>query len=180
MRAARLAGSSDPAIRETLVFLVPYCGWPTALNAILAAAGEAPDLLSIATAGPTPLDATDRARRRALGLDTARIVNDQFDRVADRLAALDPALVDHLLESAYGYVYNRPGLSLRERELLAVTMLAMQRLDRQLRYHLRGASNAGASRADIEAVMSTLADVDADVASFARDSWNDMAKPVDS
>jgi len=169
VRQALAAGIPTPAIRETLVFLVPYCGWPTALNALLSAAAAAPELL--ATSVATELDQSDRAHRRTLGLETARSVNDHFDRVGDKIAAIDPALVDHLLESAYGYLYNRPGLDLRERELLAVAMLAIQRQDRQLRYHLHGARNAGATDEEIDDVMSALDDVDPDVSAWARDVW---------
>jgi len=175
---AGLAGATGAAIRETVVFLVPYCGWPTALNAMMAVAGETPDLL--AAPGESPLDTADRAHRRLLGLETARAVNDQFDRVAERIASIDPALVDHLLESAYGYVYNRPGLNLRERELLAVVLLAMQRHERQLRYHLRGAQNAGASVQEIEDTINALRDVDSEVSAWARDVWNGMRRRIDS
>ena len=180
VRQAGLAGATTAAIRETLIFLVPYCGWPTALNALMAAAGEAPELLSTTATDANPLDTTDRSHRRTLGLETARTVNRQFDRVADKIAAIDPALVDHLLESAYGYLYHRPGLNLRERELLAVAMLAMQRQERQLRYHLLGAQNAGATHEDIESVMSALDDIDPNVSAWARDVWNMMTARIDS
>ena len=175
--AAAAAGAPPAAIRETLVFLVPYCGWPTALNALLAVAADpaSPPV----TDGEGGLDSADRVTRRGLGLATARRVNNGFDRVTDRLAQIDPALVDHLAESAYGYIYNRPGLDLSERELLAVAILAVQSHHRQLLYHLQGARNVGASDTDIDGVIDALGEVDGNAAERARRAFRDILPSLD-
>ena len=170
VRAAHDDGVSAAAIREAIVFLVPYAGWPTALNALLAANA----VVRLATTMSDPLDTADRADRRELGLTTARTVNDRFNRVAENLAAIDPALVDLLAEGAYGYVYNRAGLDLVQRELLAVAILAVQGHDRQLLYHLRGAANVGASPDDITGTIEALADVSDEVRERGRRAWNDL------
>jgi 4-carboxymuconolactone decarboxylase len=170
VRAAHDDGVSAAAIREAIVFLVPYAGWPTALNALLAAGAVVP----LTTGVADPLDTADRAARRELGLATARRVNDRFDRVAENLAAIDPALVDLLAEGAYGYVYNRTGLDLVQRELLAVAILAVQGHDRQLLYHLRGAANVGATPDDITGAIETLGDISEEVRERGRRAWNDL------
>ena len=176
VRAAHDDGVSTAAIREAIVFLVPYAGWPTALNALLAAAAVVP----LATTTPDPLDTSDRAARRELGFTTARRVNERFDRVAESVAAVDPALVDLLTENAYGYVYNRAGLDLVQRELLAVAILAVQGHDRQLLYHLRGAANVGASHDDITAAIESLGDVSDAVRERGRRAWNDLFRRLNS
>jgi len=170
VRAAHDDGVSAAAIREAIVFLVPYAGWPTALNALLAANA----VVSLTTTTTDPLDTADRAARRELGLTTARTVNDRFNRVAENVAAIDPALVDLLTEGAYGYVYNRAGLDLVQRELLAVAILAVQGHDRQLLYHLRGAANVGATPDDITGTIEALADVSDDIRERGRRAWNDL------
>ena len=49
----------------------------------------------------------------------------------------------------FGEVWARPGLSLRDRELITVSVIATLGRERQLRLHLRGALNAGLSRDEL-------------------------------
>jgi len=49
----------------------------------------------------------------------------------------------------FGEVWARPGLSLRDRELITVSVLAALGRERQLRLHLRGALNAGLTREEL-------------------------------
>ena len=54
----------------------------------------------------------------------------------------------------FGEIWTRPGLSLRDRELVTVSVIAALGRERQLRLHLRGALNAGLGRDElIEAFM---------------------------
>ncbi len=54
----------------------------------------------------------------------------------------------------FGEVWARPGLSLRDRELITVSVIAALGRERQLRLHLRGALNAGLTRDElVEAFM---------------------------
>ena len=49
----------------------------------------------------------------------------------------------------FGEVWARPGLSLRDRELITVSVIAALGRERQLRLHLRGALNAGLTREEL-------------------------------
>ena len=54
----------------------------------------------------------------------------------------------------FGEIWTRPGLSLRDSELVTVSVIAALGRERQLRLHLRGALNAGLGRDElIEAFM---------------------------
>jgi 4-carboxymuconolactone decarboxylase len=148
--AALLAG-----IREVVFQLVAYCGWAVALNAV-SVVREVVDELGLvlpAATGAPPLEDLDRAALRSLGHTTARRVHPRFDRVASQIAAFDPDLVAHLTESAYGYVYNRPGLDLETREIVAVAILAAVGQERQLRYHIEGALNVGVRKDTVTEVQ---------------------------
>ena len=60
----------------------------------------------------------------------------------------------YVVEFAYGDIYSRSGLSLRERELATVTMLtAMGGREPQLRYHLGAALKVGLMAEDLEEVI---------------------------
>jgi 4-carboxymuconolactone decarboxylase len=155
LKAALRVGVNRREIREVMVQLVPYCGWATGLNALTVARELlGPESEADRAAEPEGSNlAGTREELRELGWKTARKVNPLFDRVADGVAALDPDLVPYLTETAYGYVYNRPGLSLRGRELVAVAILTALNQVPQLKYHIRGALNAGAEAAEIREVI---------------------------
>jgi 4-carboxymuconolactone decarboxylase len=152
--AVRTDPESLTGIREALFQLVPFCGWAVALNAVtvLRAVLEAQGVRM--PPALAPLEALDRKALRDLGAATAMAVTPFFEKVADGLQDFDPDFLSHLTETAYGYVYNRPGLDLVTRELLAVALLNVSKQERQLRYHVSGALNVGASR---EAVRSAIA-----------------------
>jgi 4-carboxymuconolactone decarboxylase len=57
----------------------------------------------------------------------------------------------------FGEVWPRPGLSLRDRELVTVSVIAALGRERQLRLHLRGALNAGLGRGELIEVFMHLA-----------------------
>lgn len=66
------------------------------------------------------------------------------------LERTNPDLAKYVTEFAYGEVYARPGLGLRERELLAVCALTMLNLKPQLKTHVHGALNCGVTRVELE------------------------------
>ena len=57
----------------------------------------------------------------------------------------------------FGEVWARPGLSLRDRELITVSVIAALGRERQLRLHLRGALNAGLTRDELVETFMHLA-----------------------
>jgi len=53
-------------------------------------------------------------------------------------------------------VFPRRGLTLRERELITVTVLSLQHLDRQLYSHLRGLLRLGLRPAEVRTVFTVI------------------------
>lgn len=91
--------------------------------------------------------------RRAAGLEVlARLFGGEPapSEVSADLMALSTA---HL----FGEVWTRPGLGLRDRELVTISVIAALGRERQLRLHLRGALNAGLTRAEITETFMHLA-----------------------
>jgi 4-carboxymuconolactone decarboxylase len=66
---------------------------------------------------------------------------------------LHPDLDDWMVATGYGRVLSRPGPSARERELCIVAVLAGQDVAPQLRSHLLGAMNVGATATECRAVL---------------------------
>jgi 4-carboxymuconolactone decarboxylase len=70
-----------------------------------------------------------------------------------RLTRLDPDLERYVREFAYGEVYGRGVLSPKTQELLAITMLLALGNSEEIKTHLRGAINAGASEQELREVI---------------------------
>jgi 4-carboxymuconolactone decarboxylase len=71
-------------------------------------------------------------------------------RIVDELGDLGR----YIVEFAYGDVYDRPGLSLRDRALITVGALAAMRgCEPQLTVHLRSAMRVGLTPAELEEVL---------------------------
>ncbi len=148
--AALAAGERSERIAETLLQIVPYCGYPraiTAFGAVRAALG--------ASRPPAP-EAGDRAAR---GREVFRAVyGETADAVLGGLEALDPMLARWTIEHAYGRVLAREGdLSLLERELLAVSVLtALGGLDEPLLGHMRAALRVGGTAEQVAGAVAVV------------------------
>lgn len=132
------SGMPVRAVAEALLQLVPFAGFPAAIEALRCAQAvcqrlgllwEAPE------ADPTP---------EGSGLELfGRLYGEQQDQVRERLRQASPLLEELVLEVAYGRILARSGLSLLERECAAVAALAVGGWRRQLRSHLRGLLRLG-------------------------------------
>ncbi|GGM05029.1 carboxymuconolactone decarboxylase family protein [Deinococcus aerophilus] len=77
----------------------------------------------------------------------------QHDRILERLTALDADLAGYIRDFAYDTVYDRPGLDLRTKELIACALLVSLGSPPELRTHLRGALNAGATEDEVRGAL---------------------------
>lgn len=82
-----------------------------------------------------------------------RIFGAQEERILARLERLDPDLMAYIRDFAYDTVYERPGLDLKTRELLACALLASLGSPPELRTHLRGALRAGATETEVREAL---------------------------
>jgi 4-carboxymuconolactone decarboxylase len=71
-------------------------------------------------------------------------------------AKLAPDFFRYVAESAFGMIWSRPGLAIRDRSMVTVAQLAALGRSDELRAHLAGARNVGISREElIEVLMQT-------------------------
>jgi len=71
-------------------------------------------------------------------------------------AKLAPDFYRYVAESAFGMLWSRPGLALRDRSLVTVAQLAALGKTAELRAHLAGARNLGISQDElVEVLMQT-------------------------
>jgi len=68
------------------------------------------------------------------------------------MESLNSDLADWIITYGYGQVLSRRGLTLQERELIAVASLSALGWRRQLRSHVLGALNAGVSPIEMQKI----------------------------
>jgi 3-oxoadipate enol-lactonase/4-carboxymuconolactone decarboxylase len=92
---------------------------------------------------------------RAQGMRTRREVlgDDHVDRALAGTSDLTAAFQDHITISAWGTVWQRPGLSRRERSIATLTALVAGGHLEELGMHLRAALRTGLTRAEIAEVL---------------------------
>lgn len=70
--------------------------------------------------------------------------------VIESLQGVAPDVGRYIVEFAFGEIYDRAGLSLRDRELATIASLCTQGgCEPQLKVHIRGALNAGMTREEV-------------------------------
>jgi 4-carboxymuconolactone decarboxylase len=85
-------------------------------------------------------------RRQVMGED---FVTRAFEGVTEFTAPLQ----QHITRNAWGDVWQRPGLDLKTRSLVTVAMLTALGKQNELKGHVRGALNNGASVQEIQEVL---------------------------
>jgi L-asparaginase II len=161
---------SDLEVEEALVQSYLFLGYPSALQALarwrrirrrpaVGSVNEAPE--SWAKRGPQVCE---------------RVYGSQYAGLRRNISALHPDLDRWMVVEGYGKVLGRPGLSLRDRELLIVAILAVQGAPTQLHSHLRGAVRAGVALGELETVLAEIEPWFPDVAvrEGARERWHQV------
>ncbi len=98
----------------------------------------------------------DPTARWTAGMATRRtVLGDAYvDAAGARTTAFDEGFQTFITEGAWGSVWARSGLTLRERSMLTIALLAALGHDEEVAMHVRATCNTGASREDVaEALM---------------------------
>ena len=106
-------------------------------------------------ADPEKYDEATRKERRKQGRELVDQLHGQLGRqVLDALDDVAPDFADFVFEFAFGDVYSRPGLSLKERQLVTISNLAaLGNAQPQLKVHLRASLNVGWTKEELAEVL---------------------------
>ncbi|HEY7897363.1 MAG TPA: carboxymuconolactone decarboxylase family protein [Gemmatimonadaceae bacterium] len=159
------------AVEEVLLQSYLFAGFPRALNAMRVwrevSGQRAP------VADPDVKDAGPAELRRKGEQVCRAVYGHKYDALRLAVNQLHPALDAWMVMDGYGKVLSRPGLTLAERELCIVAACAASEQTPQLKSHLRGARNCGATIEDLAQTLSALTDiVTRDALSGAREELN--------
>ncbi|MFJ8649671.1 carboxymuconolactone decarboxylase family protein [Streptomyces sp. NPDC093546] len=145
--AALHVGVRPAEIIEALIHIVPFMGFPRALNAIGVARTVFADR-GVTFEPPVMNDPRNRYRR---GADKLVEIDGRHGlEVVESLKDIAPDLGRFIVEFTFGDVYYRPWLSARRRQLVTVAALtAFGDTAPQLRVHIGAALNVGLSPAQV-------------------------------
>jgi len=103
-----------------------------------------------------PANLEDRA---ALGARIyAELTGEAGQRLRDDVAAVAPALAEHMVNYGFADVYSRPGLTRAQRQLVIISTLAtLGATERQLRAHIGASLNAGLTTDEITETFTQIA-----------------------
>jgi 4-carboxymuconolactone decarboxylase len=145
------------AVDEVLLQSCLFAGFPRALNATRVwreVSGEAAPDDDPAT---RQLDPAELGR---MGEKACReVYGHKYDALRQAVSRLHPALDAWMVADGYGKVLSRPGLALAQRELCIVAACVASEQAPQLKSHLRGALNCGATLDDLTQTLSALTDI---------------------
>lgn len=152
------AGLTVSAIKEVLVQLYAYAGFPRSLNALgefmqLLEARKAAGIHDPAGREPGPLPAPDRM----LEVGTANQTKLAGAPVTGGLFEFSPQVDRYLKEHLFGAIFARDNLDWQDRELATLGALAaMPGLDSQLAAHMRIGRNVDVREAQLQQAVSIL------------------------
>ncbi len=140
----------ESLISELFLHLSLLLGFPSMLEGIAALRSVAPKTKT----SRRPTLSGDQVMKRGL-ISLKRVYGRTLERLLTNLNALHDAVPDMIVRDVYGKIISRPGLSLREREVVNVVVLSIQRLDEQLYSHIRGALRLNVSEASLRVAIRT-------------------------
>lgn len=153
------AGLSISAIREVLLQMYAYTGFPrslTGLNTFTRVLKAREDRGIRDAPGPEPARLPPAADKRAIG---AKIQTELVGRpVAGPVYEFAPAIDTFLKEHLFCDIFSRGVLSNQERELATVSALAALPAETQLASHLRVCLNTGLTPEQLRAYVAVLAE----------------------
>jgi len=166
LRSAGREAEVEEAILQSYLFL----GFPSAIEAFRrwrAHGVDAPEAAAVDFE-----DWIERGERTC-----ATVYGDHYESLRENITRFHPDLDRWMVMEGYGKVLSRPTLGLDVREMLIVAVLVVQGDSgrRQLRSHLRGALNAGASYDDVEATIDRAAAFASPAnLTLARELWSNV------
>lgn len=153
VQAALNVGNSPLEVREAIYQCAPIIGFPRTLNAV-SVADEVFQENGITLPLPTQ-GRTEESERyeKGLALQFPLYGNEIKEKYADLPDGIGEALPRFLTEMCFGDFYTRGVLSVQERELLVLAVLAAIGADVQIKAHVAGNLKAGNSKETLYAAM---------------------------
>jgi 4-carboxymuconolactone decarboxylase len=153
------AGLTVNEIKEILVQMYAYCGFPRSLNGINTFMGVLEEraqkgIRDEAGKEPRPLP----ANKTSIELGTEILTSLTGTSAAGKYSAFTPAIDTFLKGHLFGDIFGRDNLDFKNREIATISALAtLERVNPQLQSHINIGFNVGLTEMQIRSLISVLA-----------------------
>ncbi|MEO7332306.1 MAG: carboxymuconolactone decarboxylase family protein [Gemmatimonadales bacterium] len=153
--AGVLAAKVAPLMVDEAILMANVAvGFPRTLIAMRAWRKVSGERSAVSGGSDPGTDYRNHSDWTAAGTETCKVVyGSNYERLRQTVRDLHPALDAWMITEGYGRTLSRPGLTLRQRELLMVAMCAVLDVPHQLHSHLKGALHAGATVSEVGAAL---------------------------
>jgi 4-carboxymuconolactone decarboxylase len=152
IHAALHVGCTPEEIREVIIQMCGYAGFPATLNALgilMEVIKETGKTLSMESVHAGTERRYERGKEQLshIAPDQERVLKETFDPI-------NPDITRYVVEFGYGDIYARGILPIRSRQVATIAALAAKgTAPSQLRFHIGGGLRAGLSEAEIVEIM---------------------------
>jgi len=156
LNGALNTGSTINEVKEVILQMSVYSGFPSAINAMNTLKEV---LVERKNHGITDEIGTEpmikQADRLALGeSELAQLDNQQTEHLKNAYNDFSPELVKFILEYGYGDIFSRDNLSKKHRQIATISALtAMGNAVSQLKFHINGGLNIGLTAEEIKEII---------------------------
>lgn len=149
-------GSSINEIKEVILQMSVYSGFPSAINAMNALKEVLEERQSHGIKdeeGKMP-NAISADRYKSGEQELSQLDSLQVKRLKDAYGDFSPELVKFILEYGYGDIFSRDNLSKKHRQIATIAALtALGNAQPQLKFHINAGLNAGVTEDEIKEIM---------------------------
>jgi len=137
-------------IYETILQSYLFCGFPAAIESLKIFRQYYPKF-------PVKRTLYDTVKFKEAGITNCKLVyKKNFKKLIENMNYYSPDLKEWMIIEGYGKVLGRSGLSLLDREYLNVSILVARFYENQLKSHLRGCLNLGATKDELVFLLDRL------------------------
>ena len=157
LNGALNTGSSVNEVKEVILQMAVYSGFPSCINAMKAFEEVLKERQAQGIKDNIGKEANKPVSSNRLKIgedDLSQLDSLQVDKLRKAFGDLSPELVTYILEFAYGDVLSRDNLSKKHRQIATIAALtAMGNSWPQLKFHIQAGLNIGLSVEEVKEVM---------------------------
>jgi len=156
LNGALNTGSTISEVKEVILQMSVYSGFPSAINAMNALKEVLAERKSSGISdeeGKNPVE--QQKNRLKLGEhELSQLDGQQIERLKSNFGELSPDLVKFTLEYGYGDIHSRDNLSKKHRQIATIAALtALGNAVPQLKFHINAGLNIGITEDEIKEIM---------------------------
>jgi 4-carboxymuconolactone decarboxylase len=157
LNGALNVGCTTEEVKEIILQMSVYAGFPAALNAMTALKEvlKERDWKGHEDDRETKSDCVHAKDRYETGAEwLTKLEKDQVNKLKQNFEDIAPDMVRYTIEYPYGDIYSRPGLDLKSRQIATIAALtALGTAVPQLKFHINAGLNVGLMTMEITEVM---------------------------